>query len=182
MERGYTLLELCFVIVIIATLLMVVAPRLTPFLTGTRLDSSARHLATFCRYLNSQSALTKTYMALHMEIETGEYWVTAYAPSDGGGPFQQREAVEELEVTSDLLRRTKLHEGVRFEDVNLSETGKADSGTAVLDFTPVGPTQRMLVHLANDADSRLTVFFDPVTGTCGILEGYAESVAEQGVG
>jgi hypothetical protein len=40
----------------------------------------------------------------------------------------------------------------------------------------------MLVHLTNDAGSELTVFFDPMTGTSGILEGYAEALDERSLG
>lgn len=182
MERGYTLIELGVVILIIGILFMVAAPRLAPFLTETRLDASARQLATFCRYLNAQAVLSKTYLALQVDTDAGEYWVTTVATAQGGGPFQQSEEVEEIEITSDLLRRKRLPESVRFEDVKLSQSGVTNSGTVKLEFTPVGPTQKMLVHLTSDAGSQLTVFFDPVTGTSGILEGYVEAVDEQSPG
>ena len=182
MERGYTLMELIVVMFILGIVLMVAAPRLTPFLTETRLDTSARQLATFCRYANAQAILTKTYMVLHIDIDTGEYWVTTFSNIQTAGPFRKSQDLEEIEVTSDLLRRRRLSDTVRFEDVDLSETGYADSSTVALDFTPVGATEGMLAHLKSESGSQLTVFFDPLTGTPGVLDGYADSVAHQGFG
>lgn len=182
MARGYTLIELGVVILIIAIVFMVAAPRLAPFLTATRLDSSARQLATFCRYLNAHAVLTKSYFTLHMDTKGGEYWVTAYTSETGASVPREGEKVEgeveEVEVRNDLLRRTKLREGVRFEDVRLSQTGGTDSGEAIVDFTPVGPTQKILVHLVDERKAQVTVYFDPVTGNSGVLDGYVESVDE----
>ena len=182
MQRGYTLLELSLVILIMGIVLMVAAPRLAPRLTETRLDTSARQLATFCRYLNAQAVLTKVHYTLQIDIDAREYWVTTVAAPETGGLFQKTEDVEDVEITSDLLHRKKLPEGVRFQGVVLSVTGETDRGTVMLDFTPVGPVERMLVHLTNDAGSELTVFFDPMTGTSGILEGYAEALDERSLG
>jgi hypothetical protein len=116
-------------------------------------------------------------------MDAGEYWVTIIVTS-GDGAFLWGSDIdaEEIEVTSDLLNRRRLPETVSFEDVSLSLTGGADRGMVRLDFTPVGPTEKMLAHLVNDAGSRLTVFFDPLTGTSGILEGYAESLGRQALG
>ena len=176
MKRGYTLIELAVVILVIGIVFMVAAPRLTPFLMGTKLDTSARQLATFCRYANAHAVLTKTYLALHIDMDTREYWVTTFSTDQSAGFFSASQDVQEIEVTIDLLHRRRLPNAVRFEDVELSETGGSDSGTVVLDFTPVGPTQGMLVHLASERDSQLTVFFDQITGTSGVLEGYIQSV------
>lgn len=183
MKRGYTLLEVCAVLLIVGIAFMVAAPRLIPVLTGTKLDTSARQLATFCRYLNAQAVLTKVHHRLNIDIDADEYWVAALvATTEEDGFFQQSEEMEEVEVTSDLLSRKKLPEGVRFEDVNLSFTGGTDRGTVEVDFTPIGPTERMLVHLVSDSGSQLTVFFDHLTGTTGVLEGYATDLDQQTLG
>jgi len=183
MKRGYTLLEICVVLLIIGIALMVVAPRLIPVLTGTRLDTSARQLATFCRYLNAQAVLAKVHHRLNIDIDMDEYWVTALlATTEEDGFFQQSQEMEEVEVTNDLLTRKKLPEGVHFEDVDLSFTGGTNRGTVEMDFTPIGPTERMLVHLVSDDGSQLTVFFDYLTGTTGVLEGYATHLDQQTLG
>lgn len=182
MERGYTLIELAVVILVLGIVLMVAAPRLTPFLMETRLEASARQLASFCRYTNAQAVLTKTHLVLNIDIDTREYWLTTFIADNTTGFFQGTEDLEEIEITTDLLRRRRLPETARFQDVVLSESGYADSGTVVLDFTPVGVSQEMLVHLQGKSGSQLTVFFNPLTGTTGILEGYVESLMLSGFG
>ena len=182
MERGYTLIELAVVILILGIVLMVAAPRLTPFLMETRLDSSARQLATFCRYTHAQAILTKTYLVLHIDIDAREYWVTAIIADAAAGLTQGNEEPEEIEITTDLLRRRRLTNTVSFQDVELSELGYADSGAVALDFTPVGARQEILVHLRGKRGSQVTVFFNPVTATSGILEGYVQSVMLRGFG
>ena len=182
MKRGYTLIELAVVILVLGIVLMVAAPRLTPFLLETRLEASARQLASFCRYTNAQAVLTKTHLVLNIDIDEREYWLTTFIADKTTVFFQGTEDLEEIEITTDLLRRRRLPETARFQDVVLSESGYADSGTVVLDFTPVGVSQEMFVHLRGKRGSQLTVFFDPVTGTTGILEGYVESLMLSGFG
>ncbi len=182
MERGYTLIELAVVILVLGIVFMVAAPRLTPLLTETKLEASARQLATFCRYANAQAVLTKINLALNIDVDGGEYWLTTFVEEETTGFFQQSKNLEEIEITADLLRRRRLPETVIFQDVDLSETGYADRGTVVVDFTPVGATQEALIHLRSKNGSQLTVFFDPVTGTSGVLEGYAQSVMLGGFG
>jgi prepilin-type N-terminal cleavage/methylation domain-containing protein len=177
MSRGYTLIELAVVILIIGILFTVAAPRLAPLLTGTRLESSARNIASLCRYVNAQAVLSKAYLALHFDIDTGEYWVTTFTIGESSSLFRQSDEVEEIEITSDIMHRRSLPDSVHFEDVALSETGGADRGIVDVDFTPVGAAQGMLVHLASDDGAQLTVFFDHLTGTSGVLEGYADAVA-----
>ena len=182
MTRGYTLIELAVVILIIGILFMAAAPRLAPFLTGTRLESSARQLATLCRYVNAQAVLGKVYLALHIDIDTGDYWVTTFTMGETTSLLRGNEDVQEVEVTSDLMHRRRLPYAVRFQDVQLSEMGSADRGIVDVDFTPVGAAQGILIHLASDDGSELTVFFDHLTGTSGVLEGYAEAVARDSLG
>jgi prepilin-type N-terminal cleavage/methylation domain-containing protein len=183
MRRGYSLLEICAVMLIIGIVFSVAIPRLVPRLAETRLDTSARQIATFCRYLNAQAVLTKVQHTLYVDVDAGEYWVTIIVTSgDGGFLWGSDIDAEELEVTSDLLNRRRLPEGVHFQDVSLSLTGGADRGMVALNFTPVGPMERMLVHLVSDAGSQLTVFLDPVTGATGVLEGYAEALNQRSLG
>ncbi len=183
MRRGYTLLEICAVMLIIGIAFALAAPRLVPRLAETRLDSSARHIATFCRYLNAQAVLTKVQHTLYVDVDAGEYWVTVILASEDSGLFTDAvEDAQELEVTSDLLHRRVLPEGVHFQDVSLSLTGGADRGMVALNFTPVGPMERMLVHLVSEAGSQLTVFLDPLTGATGVLEGYAQAFNQQSLG
>jgi prepilin-type N-terminal cleavage/methylation domain-containing protein len=177
MPRGYTLIELAVVILVIGILFAVAAPRLAPLLTGTRLESSARNIASLCRFVNAEAVLGKAYLALHFDIDTGEYWVTTLAIGETTSLFQANDELEEIEVTSDIMHRRSLPDSVHFEDVTLSETGGADRGIVNVDFTPVGAAQGMLVHLASDDGSQLTVFFDHLTGTSGVLDGYAEAMA-----
>lgn len=182
MDRGYTLIELGVVILIIGIVLMVATPRLVPFLTGSRLETGARELAAFSRYLNAQAVLTKLYHTLNIDIDAGEYWVTTAAATEETALFFDDQDLQDVEIETDLLRRRRLPEGVRFEDVELSVSGGNDRGIVKVDFTPVGPTEKMFVHLASDSGRKHTVFFDPMTGQSGLLDGHVRKLDESSLG
>jgi prepilin-type N-terminal cleavage/methylation domain-containing protein len=182
MERGYTLVELCVVILILGIVLMVAIPRLVPFLTGSRLETAARELAAFCRYLNAQAVLTKLHHTLNIDIGEGEYWVTTIAETEEATFFPDSQDLQDVEIDTDLLRRRKLPEGVRFEDVLLSVSGGNDRGIVEVDFTPLGPTEKIFVHLTGDTGRKNTVFFDPMTGESGLLDGHVQVLDESSLG
>jgi len=69
-------MELVVVMGLMALFFFVAAPRFMPRMFESRLETSARRLATATRYLHTQTALTRSEATLHIDVTSNEYWVT----------------------------------------------------------------------------------------------------------
>ncbi len=69
----------------------IAAPRLMPRMFESRLETSARRLATATRYLHTQTALTRSEATLHIDVTSNEYWVMKPKPADGDDELEQDE-------------------------------------------------------------------------------------------
>ncbi|TFH29793.1 MAG: prepilin-type N-terminal cleavage/methylation domain-containing protein, partial [Myxococcales bacterium] len=86
--RGFTLIEIALVLVILSILLSFVAPRLLD-LTLVRREASAERLATVLGYLHDEASLRGQTFRLTIDIDDSRYFVERLAPDgqvvDEGG-------------------------------------------------------------------------------------------------
>lgn len=96
-QAGFTLIEISVVLVIIALSYGLVAPALSNFISGTRLESASRELALALREARSTAIVTGR--ALHFQIDplTG-----AWDFGERHGAFDRRVAVR-LETAADIV-------------------------------------------------------------------------------
>lgn len=73
--KGFTLLELVVVLVIISVGLVLVAPRFSGTLALLELKGAARDIASGLRYARGRAILTGRETALAVDVETGRYWI-----------------------------------------------------------------------------------------------------------
>lgn len=71
---GYTLLELMFVVFIIALMLSIAMPRLLPALLSSQLEGAARHLANYGRSAIAYSALNREPITVRIDLQKREYY------------------------------------------------------------------------------------------------------------
>jgi len=162
-RRGFTLIELMVVIVILSVLAMVVIPRL-PMAREGDLKASARTLAAALRYLNDRSIATKNRYLLRIAFQDGSMKVTRVI----------REG-EETAVPDPFLLNLSLREGVGIADVVTARLGKITEGEAVLGFSPLGVEDFSVIHLKSEDGKRFyTVALYPGSGRVTVLEGYEE--------
>ena len=141
-HRGFTLLELVLVLVIICTALAIAAPSLRGWSHGTYLRNAADEFVAVTRYARTQAVATGQ---LHrLTVESGQYQVTV------------QRGEEFVPVASDL-GHALLPEGFAIEltssgqtadNGNSSGIGKnnSNSGTSI-DFFPTGRTQPAKVSI-----------------------------------
>lgn len=82
-QRGYTLIELAFVVALIAIVMAVAMPRLMPRLMTGNAEAAARHLAGYGRAVMAQAAFDKEYLTVRVDPATGEYWTVRVIPTQG---------------------------------------------------------------------------------------------------
>ncbi len=161
-RRGFTLIEIVVVLLIIGMVMMLVVPRL-PSSDSENLKISARTLAATLRYVQDRSATGRTNYYLKIEPGTGTITVLE-AGVDGS----------EKEPGDPLLQKRSVKEGIIVADVVIPRLGKLNEGQVRLDIAAGGLRDFVTIHLRS-ADSKFwTVMAFPSSGKVKVYEGYQE--------
>ena len=129
-RRGFTLLELVVVMLILTVMLAMVAPSLSGFGRGRQAEQAAANILALARWAREQAISDGRVYRLNFSPQDQTYWVTAAA---GGG-------YETLAV--DFGRPFTLPDGVTATFESPSE-----GSNAVVEFMPTGRTQAVRIHV-----------------------------------
>ncbi len=83
-NRGYTLIELMFVVFILALLMSIAMPRLMPAMLSSQLEGSARHIANFGRSAVAYSAMNHEPITVRFDLANREYYSLRWADEQYG--------------------------------------------------------------------------------------------------
>ena len=136
---GFTLLELVLVMVIICTLLGITAPSLKGFFAGRRTVDAAAQIVALANFARSQSVAEGRVYRLNIDMETGDYWLTA----EDGGVF--------CELGSEFGRIFCLPEGTSFSFDTPSE--KAE----YFQFHPTGRSETAIIRLIDRKGKEISI-------------------------
>jgi prepilin-type N-terminal cleavage/methylation domain-containing protein len=159
--RGFTLIEVALVLLILAILLSFVAPRLL-VMTEVRRDASARRLAAILGYLHDEASLRGRQYRLTIDLDRSSYEVRA-VPLEGQG------VDAEYDEDLSLARDGALPHDVRVESIE-TPTAFATSGRVDLIFRPESDGTSTRITLLDDAGQRSVLAFDGVTGRAVLLD------------
>ncbi len=163
-KRGFTLVELSIVLLVIGLVLGIVVPRFQSFLE-VDLKSASRRLAGAIKYTYDRAIFTHNTMRLFMDLKENTYWTEVCANVTA-------EACEWVADSSDLGKKIKLPRGISFRDIFIN--GEEVEATAVaLHFYPSGFVIPSTIHLWDGKeDHTLSLIINSVTGKADIYEGY----------
>jgi prepilin-type N-terminal cleavage/methylation domain-containing protein len=136
--RGFTLIELCVVLVIISLVLAIAIPHYGGFLTRGTMRSEARRIAALARYLISEASRSGNVYYLNFDVAKGRYWVTV-----GGGrgrPMEERTQLTKVRV---------LPGGIAFKDVAIAGRAGKSQGRNTIAFYPRGESDEAIVHFSD---------------------------------
>lgn len=163
-SKGFTLLELVVVLVILAGVAALVLPRLTVLLDeSTR--SSARNISTLLRYLDERAVAGRSRYRLQVDLNEQRITVLQVAASG------------ELRPPDDpFLLRTPLVGDARIADIMTDRTGTVTSGTVTIPYGPGGLSEPVLLHLGTAETQQYTVQALPVSASVKVAKGRLEII------
>lgn len=198
-SRGFTLVELLAVVIILGIIVALAATRLDFLVPKYRLRAAAREVASVLKIAKTRAAATGKDVYLEMDLSAGRYWLLV--PFSKSDPVRRSEEVTSIwdgaatppkfdptgmiplspegmsgvlpmvdaYVYEPIFERT-LPEGVEFWDVILGPKEKIDQGLVRIKLSPLGVSGHVIVNLKNKEDRQAAVRFNGFTGYVSFYE------------
>ena len=137
--RGFTLIELVFVIFLISLIVTMGVPQLNQ-LTSVNLRSGGRRMAGLIKYAYSRAIMTKSLYRLVLDAENSKYWlekreeVLVDKEADEGG------SLIDLETEDDESEKKRVYKFVAVSEF-LGKPGKLPSGVTIHEYQPADPVE-----------------------------------------
>ncbi len=161
-RRGFTLLELAVVLLIIGLVMAIAMPRFGAF-QSAELRSESRRLAARSHSLYEEAGAQKVLMRLNVDLNRSTYFVTRLDPLSARPSFSLEKGPAGGIVT--------MPNDVRFRDVWVEGAGLFRSGIVGFEFYPSGTADAAVIHLRDRNGEVMTVGIDPFSGTASIFRG-----------
>jgi len=150
--KGYTLIELAVVIVLIGMMLAVGIPRFRYSLLTDNLKSVTRRMIGVVKEIRNDAVREHKAYFLYLDLESNRIWVE----SPGMGQ-------EERAMTRE--RAFTFPEDIRIMDVWRKEWGKQVDGEVGIRFTKKGYVEHTAIHLGAEDGREFTLILSPFLGT-----------------
>ncbi len=161
-SKGFTLIELTIVIVILGVMLSLIIPRLGE-LGEANLKRSARHLTSTIRFLKDEAQARKEVYRLRFDVTEGRYWVEVMT-------LLSDKTVEFKRFSSEMATEGTLAGQTTFRDIKVA----SHPDDPYIQFSPNGWVEHAVIHLRNSEGLDFTLVVNPLTGNAELREGYAE--------
>jgi len=166
--KGFTLLEMMVVIIIIGTIMAIAIPRMNDMFE-VNLKSAIRKLGGAIQYAFNESVIKQTPLRLNFDLVQQEYWISYLSVSGETGEF--------LEIPSDLVQRQQLPDGVSFMDViTPHDIEKKTEGDVFINFYPTGFAEKGVIHMTSNDGRQFTLLVKSLTGDITVYDRYIDFV------
>jgi prepilin-type N-terminal cleavage/methylation domain-containing protein len=159
--KGFTLVELAVVVVVIGVAVAIVGPRIDVVSLATpRLEAAANKVAAFATHARNLAVATGVPHVLCIDLRQGRYRVRA----------EESLTTAEADETAGPLGAT-LPEGVEFAGAAVLDARLTAQGTACIWFRPEGWADAAVVHLVGRNEAAKSVLIAPLLGAAEVRDG-----------
>jgi len=159
--RGFTLIELTMVILLVGFLLSLTVPRLRDVALTDDLKTTVRILTATIRELRYKAIKDNHEYFLKFDFGSKKFWTDS--------PYFSEE-----DSTAAIENSFSPPSDVRIIDICLKGDEKNSSGEVSISFTKEGYISPSVIHLVSDDGRRFTLSLMPFLGSVNALEGYIE--------
>ncbi len=160
-ERGFTLIELTVVVVIIGLTMALTMPRFRHSLLSDHLKTSTRRIAGLITNLSKEAAREHKDYLLYFDLSENRYWTENPGLTEEGRLMARENAIS-------------LPEDVRVLDIKKKGDEIRTTGEVSIMITKKGYLQPATIHLGSDEERVFTLYLKTFAGKAEILEGYVE--------
>jgi prepilin-type N-terminal cleavage/methylation domain-containing protein len=158
--RGFTLVELVVVVLLVGLMMGVALTRLDYLVPKYRLRAGAREVAAVLKQGRARAVASGKDVYFEVDLSRGTYGLlVAFPPVDDHGREVEGRALE----YGPVFQRA-LPDGVQFVDVIFSEKERATSGRARVRLSPLGSSQHLVVNLRNTDRKDISFRLNGFTG------------------
>ncbi len=170
--RGFTLIELMVVVVIMALLVGIAVIRVDYMIPRYRLRAAAREVAYHFKRARAQAASTGKNVYAKYDLSQGTYWLLVAFPK--AVPQEQKdEPPKEFEYHEIL--KSKLPDGVEFVSLILGKDEVITKDQATLRLSPFGSSKHMIVNLRNKDGNTIALRVNGFTGAVSYYDKHQEA-------
>jgi len=159
-SRGYTLIELIVVIVLLSLMFGLAVPKLRQAVLNDSLDTTSLRIIGLVEDLRERAISDQVSYVLHLDMRGNKLWAFAVNASE-----------EQQETAKD--RAYQLPRDVEIEDIWSWSRGKSYD-EAVIHFTKKGYIEQSMIHLQSDEGRQLSLELTPFLGSIKIHDGYVD--------
>jgi len=159
-NRGFTLIELSVVVLLIGMMLLIAVPRIRDTLLNDELRAAARRVIGTAGELRDESVRQQTDYILHIDLGNQAFWsYTADATAE-----------KRAELRKGAFR---FPEGIRITGIRRAYEGGTTEGEVVIRFSRKGYVEPAVIHLAKD-ERAVTLVLNPFTPAVTVYEKYVD--------
>lgn len=160
---GFTLLELLIVLVIISILSLVVAPRISVFMSGKRSNTllvSAMIEKTFDdAFINNHTNLLVFHLS-NPDNELIDFNDTVFSRRNGVSVVHIGDDGRFTESRNKLLQHRELPDSFRLTEAILSSGEKVTRGNVIIPFYPQGYSDNCIIHIVVNGSDQYSLILD----------------------
>lgn len=156
-NRGFTLIELMVVLLLVGIVLAVVIPRFDGGPLQDPTKKFSRWMITRTRHLRSVAIQKQSTQALVIDLNNQRMWTISEGMSE-----------EELSAVAD--KAFSIDKSMQIVNVQFPEQEPVSTGTAEIRFYPAGYSDRALIHMETDDAERFSYLLEPLLPKIKIID------------